>query len=105
MNWLGCCRGGTNAEKAVEAFVGAFVSAGSCFGLPPRSLLSHPGHQRSQFTPLNGTEVTLCSFCSYLHKPSPCILGGWSLCADWASFGTVIAPHSPRFIPTHSTLA
>src|SRR6218665_2606505 len=35
---------------------------GSCFGLPPRSLLSHPGHQRSQFTPLIGTGVTPCPF-------------------------------------------
>src|SRR6218665_3313553 len=48
----------------------------SCSGLPPRSLLSHPGHQRSQFTPLIGIGVTLCSFCSYLHNPGPCILGG-----------------------------
>src|SRR6218665_1463367 len=35
---------------------------GSCSGLSPRSLLSHPGHQRSQFTSLIGTGVTLCSF-------------------------------------------
>src|SRR6218665_2538468 len=29
------------------------------------SLLSHPGHQRSQLPPLNGTGVTLCFFCPY----------------------------------------
>src|SRR6218665_3374037 len=45
--------------------------------LPPRSLPSHPGHQRLQFTPIIGTGVTLCSFCSYIHNPGPCILGGW----------------------------
>src|SRR6218665_3852371 len=31
---------------------GLEVYPGSCSGLPPRSLLSNPGHQRSQFTPL-----------------------------------------------------
>src|SRR6218665_2913646 len=67
---------------------GLEVYPGSCSGLPPRSLLSHPGHQRSQFTPLIGTEVTLCSFCSYLHNPGSCILCGWPLCVEWASFGT-----------------
>src|SRR6218665_956804 len=67
------------------------VYPGSCSGLPPRSLLSHPGHQRSQFTPLIGTGVTLCSFCSYLHNPSPCILGGWPLFVEWASFVAKIA--------------
>src|SRR6218665_2291335 len=58
-----------------------------------------PGHQRLQFTPLIGT--ALCSFCSYLHNPGPCILGGWSLCVEWASFGATIAP---GFFLTHSTL-
>src|SRR6218665_86470 len=29
----------------------------------------HPGHQRLQFTPIIGTGVTLCSFCSYIHNP------------------------------------
>src|SRR6218665_2094265 len=71
---------------------GLEVSAGSCFGLPPRSLLSHPGNQRSQFTPLNGAGVTLCSFCSYLPNPGPCILGGWPLCVEWASFGKRLLP-------------
>src|SRR6218665_896000 len=31
---------------------GLEVYPGSCSGLPPRSLLSRPGHQRSQFTTL-----------------------------------------------------
>src|SRR6218665_2411538 len=52
----------------------------------------HPGHQRLQFTPIIGTGVTLCSFCSYIHNPGPCILGGWSLCVDWASVVAKIAP-------------
>src|SRR6218665_2364984 len=47
------------------------VSWGLLRRIPPRSLLSHPGHQRSQFTPLIGTRVTLSSFCSYLHNPGP----------------------------------
>src|SRR6218665_1746952 len=69
------------------------VSPGSCSGLPPRSLPSHPGHQRSQFTPIIGTGVPLCSFCSYLHNPEgPGILGGWPLCVEWASFVAKIAP-------------
>src|SRR6218665_1082873 len=41
---------------------GLEVYPGSCSGLPPRSLPSHPGHQRSLFTPLIGTGVTLGSF-------------------------------------------
>src|SRR6218665_1362036 len=65
---------------------GLEVYPGSCSGLLPRSLLSHPGHQRSQFTPLIGTGVTLCFFCSYLHNQGPCILGGWPLCVEWAFF-------------------
>ena len=27
-----------------------------------------------------------------LHNPSPCILIGWPLCMEWASFGATIAP-------------
>src|SRR6218665_2199460 len=54
------------------------------FAVPPR-------HQRSQFTPLVGTGVTLCSFCSWLHNPSSCILGGCPLCVEWASFSATIA--------------
>src|SRR6218665_113336 len=45
--------------------------SGGVSGLPPRSLLSHPGHQRSQFTPLIGTTVTLFSFCSSPPQPRP----------------------------------
>ena len=40
------------------------------------SLLSHPGHQRLQLPPLNGTGVTLCSIYPNFYKPGPCILGG-----------------------------
>src|SRR6218665_205641 len=64
----------------------------SCSGLPPRSLPSHPGHQMLQFTPIIGTGVTLRSFCSYIHNPGPCILGGWPLCVAWASVVAKIAP-------------
>src|SRR6218665_2207876 len=39
-----------------------------------------------------GTGVTLCSFCSYLHNPGLCILGGWPICVEWASFVAKIAP-------------
>src|SRR6218665_3182965 len=48
-------------------------------------------HQRTQFTPIIRTGVTLCSFCSYNHNPGPCILGGWSLCVEWASVVAKIA--------------
>src|SRR6218665_1910700 len=78
------------------------VYPGSCSGLPPRSVLSHPGHQRSQFTPLIGTGISFCSFCSYHHNPCPCILGGWPLCEIgflWRN------DCSPGFSLTHSTLA
>src|SRR6218665_3340836 len=73
---------------------GLEVYPGSCSGLPPRSLLSHPGHQRSQVTPLIGIGVTFCSFCSYLHNPGPCILGGWPLCVEWVSSVANIAQDS-----------
>src|SRR6218665_3780327 len=62
------------------------------FRLHPISLLPHPGHQRWQFTPLIGTWVTRCPFCSYLHNPGPCTLGDWPLCVEWASFVATIAP-------------
>src|SRR6218665_80256 len=61
-----------------------------------------PRHQTSQFTPLIGTGATLCSLCSYLYNPGPCILGGWTLCVAWASFVATIAPQD--FL-TLSTLA
>src|SRR6218665_2911778 len=42
-------------------------------------------------------------FASYHHTPGSCILGGWPLCVEWASFVATIAPqHS---LLTHSTLA
>src|SRR6218665_2868626 len=82
---------------------GLEVYPGPCSGLPPRSLLSNPGHQRS----LIGTLVTLCSFCSHLHNPGPCILGGWPLCVEWASYVAKIAPQdrADTFFLTHFTLA
>src|SRR6218665_1947638 len=58
-----------------------------------------PRHQRSQFTPLIGTGVTLCSFCSYLHNPDPCILGCWPLWFLWRN------DYSPGFFMTDFTLA
>src|SRR6218665_926344 len=67
-------------------------------GLPlsQRSLPSHPGPQRLQFAPIIGTGVTLCSFCSYIHNPGPCIVGGWSLCVEWASVVAKIFAIPPR---------
>src|SRR6218665_3170485 len=86
----------------------------TCSGLPPRSLLSHPGHQRSQFTPLIGTEVTLCSLCSYIHvQPRPVrsrwlaplyIRGRWL--APLCGMGFLCRKDfSPGFFLTHFTLA
>jgi len=43
------------------------VPIGPCSGLPPRSLLSDPGHQRLQFPPINGMGSTLCPFCPYAY--------------------------------------
>src|SRR6218665_3041265 len=81
---------------------GLEVYPGSCSDLPPRSLPSHPGNQRSQFTPLIGTGVALRSFCSHLHNPGPCILGGWPLCVEWAFIYR--NDYSPGFFLAHSTL-
>src|SRR6218665_2939639 len=44
-----------------------------------------------------GTGVTLCSFRSYIHNPGPCILGGWSLCVEWASVVAKIAAQEDSF--------
>ena len=78
---------------------GLEVYPGSCSGLPPRSLLSRPGHQRSQFTPLIRTGVTLCSFCLYIHNPGP-----WWL-APLCGMGFLCRKDcSPGFFLTHSTL-
>src|SRR6218665_3259367 len=95
-------RGGTSLPKVTPSFaslkaeadkrlffsVCMYVSMYVCMYV---CMLFHPGHQRSQFTPLNGTGVTLCSFCSYLHEPDPCILGGCPLSVEWAFFGATIA--------------
>ena len=48
---------------------------------------------------------SLCSFCSYIHNPGPCILGGWPLCVEWASSIVKIAPQdSDRFYSSLKTL-
>src|SRR6218665_1805277 len=71
---------------------GLKVPTGPCSGLPPRSLLSHPGHQRSQFPPVNETGGgTLCLFCPYFNSSGLYILGDKPLCLEWASIGTAIA--------------
>src|SRR6218665_1509337 len=44
----------------------------------------------------------LCSFCSYLHNPGPCILGGWPICVKWAFIYRNDC--SPGFFLAHSTL-
>src|SRR6218665_2414504 len=59
-----------------------------------------PAYLRDPCCPTSGTRgrsslrssVTLCSFSSYIHNPGPCILGGWPLCVEWASFFAKIAP-------------
>src|SRR6218665_1830982 len=63
---------------------------------------SHPGHQRLQFTPIIGTGVTLCSFCSYIHNPGPCILG-WLVPLCGMGF-RCRKDCFPGFFLTHSTL-
>src|SRR6218665_2749424 len=65
-------------------YPGLEVSAWPCSDLPARSLLSHPGHKKSQFPPLNGTGV----LCPYFHKTSSCILGGWPFLVEWTSIDT-----------------
>src|SRR6218665_1873555 len=50
------------------------------FAVPPRA------PEVAVHSAIIGKGVTLCSFCSYLHNPGPCILGGWPLCLKWASF-------------------
>ena len=55
-------------------------SAGYCSGLPARSLLPQPGHQRSRFPPLIGTVGgTLCSLWLYFHKAHVFSVVGYSV--------------------------
>src|SRR6218665_4170155 len=72
---------------------GLEVPSGSCSGLPPRSLLFHPGYQRLQFPSINGTGDSLSLF-PYFNSSDSYILGGCPLCLEWASIGTAIAPQS-----------
>src|SRR6218665_4003154 len=79
-------------------------SGGVCWVLlrPTSEIFKHTTSKEIFAVPPRAPEVavhsaqwnggTLCSFCSYLHKPGLCILGGWPLCVEWASFGTAIAP-------------
>ena len=66
-----------------------------------RSLLSHPGHRRSQFTPLIGTEVT---FFLLLVPPQPRPMHSWWL-VPLCGMGFLCRNDcSPGFLLTHSTL-
>src|SRR6218665_1434905 len=63
------------------------VSTGSCSDLSLRSLLSHLRHQRLQFPPLNRNgSYSLFLLPVHLHRPGPCILGGWPLCVERVPF-------------------
>src|SRR6218665_128527 len=55
------------------------------FAVPPRApdVAVHSAHRNRGYT--------LCSFCSYIHKPGPCFLGGLFLCVKWASVIAKIA--------------
>src|SRR6218665_670984 len=73
---------------------------GPCSGLLPRSLLSHPGHQRLQFPPINGTgEVLFVRFARSSTRQTRAfsVVGPsvWNWHCDC----------SPGFTLTHSTLA
>src|SRR6218665_3663951 len=48
-------------------------------------VISHPGHQRSQFPSDQWNGGTLCPFCPYFNSSGSCSLGGRSLCLEWAS--------------------
>src|SRR6218665_466643 len=96
------------ADHISHRYSGLEVSAWprSDLGLTARCLLSHPGHQRSKFPPLNGTGSSRCPLCPYFHKAVPCILGGWPFrqvpCGmdfRWRS------DCSPGFTLMHSTIA
>ena len=72
---------------------GLEVYPGSCSGLPPRSLLSNPGHQRSQFTPLIRTGDYSLFLLLVPPQPRP-VHSRWlaPLCMEWASPVAKIAP-------------
>src|SRR6218665_90468 len=74
--------------------------SGPCPDPPTRSLLSHPGHQKLQFTSINGTG-TLRSSCPYFNSPR-CVHSRWLA----PRFGMGFRWHcdrSPRLTLTHST--
>src|SRR6218665_2674907 len=77
--------------------------SGGVSGLPPRSLPSHPGHQRMQFTPIIRTGVTLCSFCSYIHNPCRPVHSRWLVPLCGMGF-RCRKDCFPGFFLTHSTL-
>src|SRR6218665_681613 len=69
------------------------VSTGSCSNLSLRSLLSHLRHQRLQFPPLNRNgSYSLFLLPVHLHRPGPCILGGWPLCVERVPFAHRLHP-------------
>src|SRR6218665_2094566 len=79
---------------------GLEVYPGSCSGLPSRSLLSHLGHQRSQFTPLIGYSLFL-----FLVHPQPRPVHSRWL-APLCGMGFLFRKDcSPGFFLTHFTLA
>jgi len=64
-----------------------------CSSLPPRPLLSHTGHQRSQFPPINGTGVLFVPFAHTSSRQARAFsVFVRPLCLEWASIGTAIAP-------------
>src|SRR6218665_1279663 len=77
---------------------------GSCSALPPRSLLSHLGHQRSQFTPLIGTGVSYSLFLLLVPPQPRPVHSRWL--APLCGMGVLCCNDcSPGFFLTHSTLA
>src|SRR6218665_2833506 len=88
-------------------YPGLEVPSRPCSGLPPRSLLSHPGHQRSQFPPLNGTEEYSLSILPLgLLQPARLVHSRLlALCLEWASLGMHCDCSHGWFTLTHSTLA
>src|SRR6218665_3110599 len=60
---------------------GLEVPSGPCSGLPPRSLLSHIGHQRLYFPLLNGTGVLFVNFaCTSTRQTRAFLVIGPSVC-------------------------
>ena len=87
--------------RNINIVINLEVPTGPCSGLPPRSLLSHPGHQRSQFPPINGTGVLFIPFA----RASTCQARAFSVLGPsvWHSIGPQGC--SSGFSLTHSTQA